>query len=74
MKYITGLDSVTAAAIWDAAGDLAVGTGADRAARLAIGTAGQVLTVAGGTATWAAGTGAAILAQARIQHFSLGAF
>jgi hypothetical protein len=40
-------------AIWDAAGDLAVGTGADTAAKLVIGSTGDVLTVAGGTATWA---------------------
>lgn len=45
--------------LWDAAGDLAVGTGANTAARLPIGTAGQVLTVnAGATAAeWAAASG-----------------
>ena len=38
----------------DAAGDLIVGTAADTAARLAVGTSGQVLTSNGTTAAWAA--------------------
>jgi hypothetical protein len=38
--------------IWDAAGDLALGTGADTAAKLAIGATAQGLTVRGGTAAW----------------------
>lgn len=46
--------SVATDAIWDAAGDLALGTGANTAARLAIGTSGQVLTSNGTTAAWAA--------------------
>ena len=37
----------------DAAGDLIVGTAADTAARLAVGTTGQVLTSNGTTAAWA---------------------
>ena len=37
----------------DAAGDLIVGTAADTAARLAVGTSGQVLTSNGTTAAWA---------------------
>jgi hypothetical protein len=54
-----GGGSVATDAIWDAVGDLAVGTGANTAARIAIGTNGQVLTVSGGTAAWTtvAGTG-----------------
>ncbi|MEQ1861885.1 MAG: hypothetical protein ABMA13_18355 [Chthoniobacteraceae bacterium] len=48
-------------AIWDAAGDLVQGTGANTAARLALGTAGQVLKVNGGATAveWGtvAGTG-----------------
>ena len=49
-KAPTGGGNVAADVIWDAAGDLAVGSGADTAARLARGTANQVLTVnAGGT-------------------------
>jgi hypothetical protein len=63
-----GTDTVTIAstagavatdAIWDAAGDLVQGTGANTAARLALGTAGQVLKVnAGATAVeWGAGAG-----------------
>lgn len=38
---------------WDALGDLAVGSGANTAARLPIGATGEVLTVVGGTAAWA---------------------
>lgn len=51
-----GSGSVATDAIWDAAGDLAVGTGADTAARLAKGTALQYLrTNSGATALeWAA--------------------
>jgi hypothetical protein len=52
-----GGGSVATDAIWDAAGDIAVGTGADTAARLAIGTTGQVLTSNGTTAAWAAAAG-----------------
>lgn len=47
----SGLGMVAADTIWDAAGDLVHGTGADTGARLALGTAGQVLKVnAGATA------------------------
>lgn len=42
-----------------ALGDILVGTGAATFANLGIGGAGQVLTVAGGTATWAAAAGGA---------------
>jgi hypothetical protein len=54
-----GGGSVATDAIWDAAGDLVQGTGANTAARLALGTAGQVLKVnAGATAVeWGAGAG-----------------
>jgi hypothetical protein len=46
-----GGGSVATDAIWDAAGDLVVGTGANTAARLAMGTANQQLRVnSGGTA------------------------
>lgn len=46
-----GSGSVATDAIWDAAGDIVIGTGANTAARLAIGTAGQLLRVnAGATA------------------------
>lgn len=48
-----GGGSVATDAIWDAAGDLAVGTGANTAARLAIGTTRKALTSNGTTATWA---------------------
>jgi hypothetical protein len=43
-----GSGSVATDTIWDAAGDLAVGSTADTAVRLARGTAGQVLTVNSG--------------------------
>jgi hypothetical protein len=51
--------NVATDAIWDAAGDLVQGTGSNTAARLALGTAGQVLKVnAGATAVeWGAGAG-----------------
>lgn len=42
--------------IWDAAGDLAVGSGADTAARLAIGSAGAVLGVINSAVAWNAGS------------------
>jgi hypothetical protein len=48
-----GGGSVATDAIWDAAGDLAVGSGANTAAKLAIGTSGFVLTSNGTTAAWA---------------------
>lgn len=53
-----GSGSVATDAIWDAKGDLAGGTGANTAARLAVGTNGQVLTADSAEATgmkWAAG-------------------
>lgn len=57
-----GGGDVATDAIWDAKGDLAVGTGADTAAKLAVGGNGLVLTAASGEATglkWdsVAGTG-----------------
>jgi hypothetical protein len=55
-----GGGDVAADAIWDAKGDLAGGTGANTAARLAIGTNGHVLTADSAEATgmkWAAVTG-----------------
>lgn len=44
--------SVATDAIWDAAGDLAVGSGANTAARLAIGANGTLLGSDGTTASW----------------------
>lgn len=54
-----GGGSVATDAIWDAAGDLAVGTGANTAAKLAMGSALQVLRVNAGATTleWAAASG-----------------
>lgn len=69
-----GGGSVATDTIWDAAGDLAVGTGADTAVRLAKGTALQVLRVnAGATALeWAspAGGGDALVANPLSQFAS----
>lgn len=54
-----GSGSVATDAIWDAAGDLAVGTGANTAGRMAMGTAGKVLAVKGDGSglEWATPTG-----------------
>ena len=49
--------SVASDPIWDAAGDLAVGTGANTAAKLTIGSSGTVLQSNGTTAAWAAKPG-----------------
>lgn len=51
--YGTCPGDVATDAIWDAAGDLAVGSGADTAARLAKGTTGQVLQSGASTLAWA---------------------
>lgn len=59
--------SVATDAIWDAKGDLAVGTGANTAARLPVGTAGQVLSVDAGETTglkWITGGGGITMDQA----------
>ncbi len=45
----------------DAAGDLIYGTGADTFTRLAVGSTGNLLTVAGGVPTWAAPAGGKVL-------------
>lgn len=52
-----GGGSVATDAIWDAAGDLAIGSGANTAVRLAVGNNGDVLTVSGGNVVWGAGGG-----------------
>lgn len=48
--------NVATDAIWDAAGDLAVGSGADTAAKLAKGAAGGALSVINGVVAWNSGT------------------
>lgn len=52
-----GAAAVATDTIWDAAGDLAVGSGANTAVRLAKGNDGDVLTVTGGNVAWVAGGG-----------------
>lgn len=55
-----GAAAVATDTIWDAKGDLAVGTGANTASKLAVGTNGYVLTADSGEATglkWAAAAG-----------------
>ena len=47
---ITGLTTVATDTLWDAAGDLAVGSGADTAARLGVGTRTQALVVGASSA------------------------
>lgn len=49
--------AVATDAIWDAAGDLAVGSGANTAARLPIGAAGGALSRINGAVAWNSGTG-----------------
>lgn len=68
---ITGVGgSVATDAIWDAAGDLAVGSGANTAAKLTKGSNGDVLTVTAGTVGWAApaGGGGSAFKGARVYH------
>lgn len=48
-----GSGNVATDTIWDTAGDLAVGSGANTAARLAVGTEDYVLTVVSGVPAWA---------------------
>jgi hypothetical protein len=59
VEWGAGAGDVATDAIWDTAGDLVQATGANTAAKLPIGTAGQVLTVnAGATAAeWATASG-----------------
>lgn len=51
-----GSGDVATDTIWDAAGDLAVGSGANTAGRLAKGNAGAVLAMFNGAVAWNAGT------------------
>jgi len=54
--------SVATDAIWDAAGDLAVGSGVDTATVLTKGADGKVLTMVAGAVAWAAATGGGAMA------------
>lgn len=63
-----GSGSVATDAIWDAAGDLAVGSGANTAARLAIGAAGGELARINGAVAWNAGTAFPTAATGDLYH------
>jgi hypothetical protein len=52
LRAIIGTVGIATDAIWDAAGDLVVGSGADAAVRLAKGSSGQVLTAGATTLSW----------------------
>jgi hypothetical protein len=52
----SGSGNVATDAIWDAAGDLAVGSGANTAAKLAIGAAGGAVSSVNGAVAWNSGT------------------
>ena len=57
-----GLTTVATDTIWDAAGDLAVGSGANTAAKLTKGDDGKVLTMVAGAVAWAAAAGGGAMA------------
>jgi hypothetical protein len=59
-----GGGSVATDAIWDAAGDMVIGTGSDTAARVPIGSSGNVWTSNGTTATWAPPSGSSSVQMA----------
>jgi len=66
-----GSGDVATDAIWDAKGDLAVGTGANTASRLPVGTNGQVLTADSGEATgtkWATVSGSGVSEELAIAY------
>lgn len=61
-----GAGDVANDAIWDAAGDLAVGSGADTATKLTKGSDGDVLTMTAGAVGWAAPASGGGLARANV--------
>jgi len=65
-----GSSTVASDPIWDAAGDLAVGTGADTAAKLAVGAENTVLAVVSGVPAWVARTALPTLTQAVVSAFA----
>jgi hypothetical protein len=66
----TAYDNAIPKSLIDAAGDLIVGTGADTAGRLGIGSTGQVLTVSGGTPVWATAAGGGKVLQVVFASYS----
>jgi hypothetical protein len=67
---VVGLTTVATDVIFDAAGDLVVGTGANTAARLAIGATGNILRSNGTTAAWSALAAADIAISDAGSHFT----
>jgi hypothetical protein len=63
-----GGGSVATDAIWDAAGDLAVGSGANTAAKLALGNAGALLGRVNGAVAWNAATSFPTAATGDLYH------
>jgi hypothetical protein len=63
-----GGGAVATDAIWDAAGDLAVGTGANTAAKIAIGAAGGAVSRINGVVAWNAGTSFPTAAAGDLYH------
>lgn len=67
-----GAAAVATDTIWDAAGDLAVGTGANTAARLAIGAEGTALVVSGGAVAWGTPAGSGMTHPQTMARASIG--
>jgi hypothetical protein len=65
-----GGGSVATDAIWDAAGDLAVGSGANTAAKLTAGAENTVLAVVSGVPAWVARTALPTLTQAVVSTYA----
>jgi hypothetical protein len=67
-----GAGAVATDTLWDAAGDLAVGTGANTAAKLTIGSNGTVLISNGTTASWSAAPSVGTLTAASANSITVG--
>lgn len=67
-----GSGSMATDALWDAAGDLAVGTGANTAGRLAIGSEGTALIVSGGAVAWGTPAGSGMTHPQTMARTSIG--
>lgn len=67
-----GGGAVATDTIWDAAGDLAVGSGSNTAVRLAKGNEGEVLTISGGNVAWGAASGSGLTHPQVMARASIG--